>query len=556
MHTMKLLIKKILSMFSPEFLESLRCICIRFSFYLSKASVSKEEVGLILKKDGVRHDLQRNNTIFALDSDSDIRVVDCGTLAPVRVSWGHSDTTINKYMGVLLRENQSLEINSPIFLKNSWLRLSFAPAFEANLSTYGGLQLNFVGENGTVNEICTLKIQSTQRNHEWSTFEIDLQNLDDQTGTLQLMSKANFSENSADSAPDVDNPVIVSKLTIAPKNKLNLAEARTFQKVRIKNEVGHFSEVYEHAMYKTKEYGDQAISINRLDAPDIANLQKPLPVFQASSPIAGESVYGYASRLLSENITLNQIFFSKRLQEMSDRKSSLKILSLCSGSARTEAGFDEFTKNACEWTLQDLNEDLLRKARRQFSPNANIEFLIGDVNKISKTEKEWDVIMCVSGLHHVVELERVIKFASESLIDDGEFWLIGEYVGRSGNRLQPDAQISADKIFNSLPARYRFNHHTRQIDDFLPRNDYSIDCFEGIRADEIEAAISVEFYPEAITRDNSFLWRLVNLAYGDNYDLTNDNDVKVLQSLVKAEVVHFNKNHDGTTLNAIYKKIY
>ena len=77
-------------MFSPKFLESLRCFCIRLSLYLSKASVSKEEVGLILKTDGVRHDFQKNTTLFALDSDSDFKVVDCWTGAPVRcVSPGH-----------------------------------------------------------------------------------------------------------------------------------------------------------------------------------------------------------------------------------------------------------------------------------------------------------------------------------------------------------------------------------------------------------------------------------------------------------------------------------
>ena len=129
-------------------------------------------------------------------------------------------------------------------------------------------------------------------------------------------------------------------------------------------------------------------------------------------------------------------------------------------------------------------------------------------------------------------------------------------MGRSGNRLKPEAQVEADRIFSNLPPKYRFNQHLKKVDELIPRNDYSIDCFEGIRADEIEAIISTQFYPVKITRNNAFLWRLVNLAYADNYNLENAEDLLMIKSLVKSEVSHFRTHHDGTSLNAIYKKMY
>jgi ubiquinone/menaquinone biosynthesis C-methylase UbiE len=258
--------------------------------------------------------------------------------------------------------------------------------------------------------------------------------------------------------------------------------------------------------------------------------------------------------LLEINLEQKGIDFEYRLVELSRTKSPLRVLSLCSGSARIEAGFDELTNYSCLWTLQDINDELLQKARGQFAPMASVEFLVGDVNLIHQMDREWDIIMCVSGLHHIVELESVTDFVYQSLSPSGEFWLLGEYVGNSGNRLNPSAQIAADNVFRELPEKYRFNQHTKRFDSTIPKNDYSIDCFEGIRADQIEKIISRRFATQSISRNNSFLWRFVNLAYANNYDLKKIEDMQVLEKLVRAELSHFNKVHDGTTLNAIYTK--
>jgi SAM-dependent methyltransferase len=308
-------------------------------------------------------------------------------------------------------------------------------------------------------------------------------------------------------------------------------------------------------MYESKQFLEQPIKITQLHEIQSNNSIGHLDIFKDSPPSENESVYAYACRLLQLNLGTSGINFDERILALSQQKSPLRILSLCSGSARNEARLDEVTDNSCHWTLQDLNENLLTKARRQFSPAASVEFLVGDINKIGEMGKEWDIIMCVSGLHHVVELERVVSFISQSLAKDGEFWLIGEYVGKSGNRLHHAAQMEADRIFSTLPPKYRFNQHLNSIDMYLPRNDYSIDCFEGIRADEIEPIIASQFYPKHIDKNNSFLWRLVNLAYADNYDLRDEKDLKILHSLIFAEITHFKKHFDGTTLNAVYAKL-
>ena len=552
---MKTILKILIDKLPLNYVEFLKRFSIRLLTYLSKLNTTLPRDPYVTEDEN-RNLTKENVTNFALDHNSTFEILGNVTSESKPTTWGHSDCTYNKYIGVILRNNEILKIRKPFTFRNTWVRLSFAPAFQGKTEIRGNLALRLTNFENEVTELACFSIQNTKCNSEWSTFEIDLQRFDGENGHLEVSFKSDHSQllNIDPFAPDF--PIIVSKFSVGPKPQLNLIEARTFSSTRIQNEVGHFSEVYKHKMYESAEYVAQPISIMRLE--DIeSNISIPgTPPFESSRPVQGESVYAYASRLLDLNLEFKSIDFEERILDLCKRKAPLRVLSLCSGSARTEARFDEVTEHACVWTLQDLNEELLNRAHRQFSPSSAVEFMVGDVNKIAQTDKKWDIIMCVSGLHHVVELEIVLNFIAQSLTLDGEFWLIGEYVGKSGNRLHPAAQVEADKIFHELPPKYRFNHHLNKVDEFLPRNDYSIDCFEGIRADEIEALISSQFYPKEIARNNAFLWRLINLAYADNYKLEETADLLVIESLVRAELDHFQRHHDGTSLNAIYKKMY
>jgi SAM-dependent methyltransferase len=494
---------------------------------------------------------------FALDKDSPVTLFNEPSHERVPITWGHSDLTYNKYIGLVLRKNQVLKIDQIFIFRNTSLRLSFAPAFKRDICLVYVLKVNLVGlENSKIPLIDAYCSVNNAFNSEWSNFLIDLQSFDGKSGFLSISLDV-FCPNlecKADQIPD--SPVILSKITVGSKDQLNLLEARTFHETRVKNEIRHFSEVYKHKMYKSNDIHEQDITIHHLKDYYQSKRSKSEIQFRmkTSSPHENESVYAYASRLLEINLGQEVIDFADRLLNLSQTRTPIRVLSLCAGSARTEAGFDEYTNRACFWTLQDISEDLLRRAQSYFSRMSSVEYVVGDLNNIRYLERKWDIIMCVSGLHHVVELEAVIEFIAQSLTNDGEFWLIGEYVGMNGNRLNPTAQIEADKVFSSLPKKFRFNHHTKEFDSTIPRNDYSIDCFEGIRAEEIERVISRRFATKLITKNNSFLWRLVNLAYADNYELNNKDDLKIIEELVRAEILHFRKNHDGTTLNAVYTR--
>ena len=180
--------------------------------------------------------------------------------------------------------------------------------------------------------------------------------------------------------------------------------------------------------------------------------------------------------------------------------------------------------------------------------------MLADVNQVRPFGEKFDVVMCISGLHHVVELEQVFSFVGQVLEDDGEFWSIGEAVGRRGNRLFEEDYTAANQLFRSLPPRLRRNRLSGKVDENLPNVDYSEATFEGIRSDEIEPLLAARFEPLHVYRRNCFLWRMVDLAYTDNYRLDSDEDLAIIHSLVDAELAHFNRLGSPTELHGAYRK--
>ncbi len=116
----------------------------------------------------------------------------------------------------------------------------------------------------------------------------------------------------------------------------------------------------------------------------------------------------------------------------------------------------------------DISEPLLRSAAANFPANAKPNLIVGDLNRIRDYGQSYDIVICVSGLHHIVELESVLKFVHDVLAESGEFWSIGEAIGRNGNRLWARDYEVANTFFRELPDRLRQNRISGNVDDNLP----------------------------------------------------------------------------------------
>lgn len=340
----------------------------------------------------------------------------------------------------------------------------------------------------------------------------------------------------------------IYEFVISPREHMRLNRARAFMARRMRNESRYFTPVYEHAMYSSGSSAGEPAE------------------YECGCSVSAESAYGYAIRSLNERSDTkppdfagrlkNKVFFQTKTITSKTRK--LKILSLCCGAARVEEDFiRQLPQDSVELTITDINPRLLEIAKKRLGRLCKVNAIQCDINSLNTSETKYDIIMCVSALHHIVELEKLMEFVHSSLIDGGEFWIVQEYVGRNGNRLWPDAYEIANDFFKRLPDKYRLNKTAAavpQLDCDLPNNDCSINVFEGIRSEDIENCLSNFFDPLFVQKHCCFLWRLFDLAYCDNYDMNNCADRRIVDDAIELELSHYYSGGRPTALNGIYKK--
>lgn len=364
---------------------------------------------------------------------------------------------------------------------------------------------------------------------------------------------------------------------VGREDRLGLLNGRANRTWRTTNEIAHFNTAYEHPIYADRatnpddagastttiaaQWSNEAPSEHREHSP-IPTCSPPLTAddlieLPAAGVRIGDDVFHYSNRLLVELIAGgNSIDFAGRLKTLAITDRPLRFLTLCSGAAGIERGLLAEASIPVEITLFDINEKLMEQAAKALAPFGRVRRILGDVNQISAAQfdRDFDVIACVSGLHHVVELERVLQNIARLLTGDGEFWMIGEQIGRNGNRLWPEAAEVANALFSRLPDLLRRNSYTGAVDTTIPDIDFSASSFEGVRSAEIEPLLQAYFEPVQLSRGNCFLWRLFEPTYYANYDLTNETHQRIVLGFVAAEYNLWNKGGRPTQCFGVYRR--
>lgn len=366
--------------------------------------------------------------------------------------------------------------------------------------------------------------------------------------------------------PDVGR-IAIHELVVAPSDEIDAVRARAFNNERSANELAHFENVYHHQIYSRPDHDGPDSAKPLIECQSLEDwineglggddqgqgVQPKLPL-PADIPYVHNDAYHYAHELLALNLKCRPPDYPARLQMLGKDK-PLRILSLCSGAARIEASFAATPGIEAAWTLMDINAGLLQNAAAAFPEKTPLQLVVGNLNEARFAGRKFDIILCVSGMHHIVELEKVCAFISDSLEVGGEFWSIGEAIGRNGNRLWPRDSAVANAFFRQLPERLRRNRVTGLIDADLPGADFSAATFEGIRSQDIEMLLSRRLEPVQLYRRNCFLWRIVDLAYAENYDMDSPEDIHWLQSAVIAELNHFRSGGLASEMHAVFRKL-
>jgi SAM-dependent methyltransferase len=401
------------------------------------------------------------------------------------------------------------------------------------------------------------------RDNKESNFTLDLSLLRTRCGHLGLRCS------SRSDRVDLESKLAVVKWVVGPNDRISLLAARRHRARHIETTLKQFDVVYDHVMYANRKTDEEREGVSSLSPlrhiPSGPRPKSEDPItaesllnLSSAKVSGGEDVYRYAHRVLARLIPTRPPNFQKRISSLYEREGRpVRMLSLCSGAAGVERQMIANASCPVEITLFDLNENLMRKAAAALSSVAQTSGVLGDVNLMSAEQfgnLTFDIVMFVSGLHHVVEIEHVLQTATELLVPNGEFWIVGEAIGRNGNQLWPEALNAANQIFSRLPERFRRNAFTGKVDSTLPETDFSADSFEGIRSEEIESLLLRYFDPVEIWRRNCFLWRLVNPAYFSNYDLNNQEDRYIVLSLVAAEYNLWKSGGRPTESHSVYRR--
>lgn len=369
-----------------------------------------------------------------------------------------------------------------------------------------------------------------------------------------------------DPGPDGDprnDWLAVIGFAVAPAHLMPAAFASCQHRWRLDNESTRFDAVYARPLYAGREapsHGELAMRVRSttelrgeasVSPPDVARGAAARRL-DGLAPVHGETALDYAQRALGWLIGAPPIDFSARLAAAA-RHRRPRMLSLCCGEAGIEEGLLRRAGVDVELALLDINEGLLRRAGGRMPVGTEVELWLGGADELDAVPGMFDVIAFVSGLHHVIELEKVLSLVSSKLGDEGELWLVGEQAGRDGGRLRSDAYARAAPLFERLPAHLRFNAERGAVDQSLPNPDFSSSCFEGIRAGDIQEVVRRWFLPVEEDLRNAFLWRFVDNAYVVNYDLSDPSDLGHLRALVLEEADFWQHGGLGSELNGVYR---
>jgi SAM-dependent methyltransferase len=225
----------------------------------------------------------------------------------------------------------------------------------------------------------------------------------------------------------------------------------------------------------------------------------------------------------SSPVDMFKLYLKQQCQRETIRP--LRFFSIGSGNCDLEVEFARHLISAgySNFVIEclDLNPSMLERGRvaaQQNGVSAQLSFIEGDFNRW-QPECEYDAVLAVQALHHVVNLEGLFKQVRMSLRPHGRF-IISDIVGRKGHQRWPEALEIVQELWQELPPPYRFNRMLQRHEESYVNWDCSIQGFEGIRSHDILPLLLSHFHFELFVAYGNVVDPFVDRAFGHNFDAT------------------------------------
>jgi SAM-dependent methyltransferase len=142
-------------------------------------------------------------------------------------------------------------------------------------------------------------------------------------------------------------------------------------------------------------------------------------------------------------------------------------------------------------------------------------FVESDINRVS-FDREYGVFIANHSLHHFVNLEHIFESIRSSMRPDGYF-VVNDMIGRNGHMLWPEAYEIFAPLWASLDMEKKWNHQNRTYEETYHNWDYSVDGFEGIRAQDILPLLIQSFNFELFCAFNNITDLFIGRCFGHNF---------------------------------------
>lgn len=237
-------------------------------------------------------------------------------------------------------------------------------------------------------------------------------------------------------------------------------------------------------------------------------------------------------------------------------KDNLKLISPGCGTGTKELIFSKFNNfesiKAFDIAPSNIStaKDLAQKSGRQ-----NVEFFVNDVSKYNFGQREYDIVVFDSFLHHIKDLGGILDRVRNSL-KHGGFLVINEYVGP--NRFQWDKEQLrlSNQVLRNLPLAYRKRWRTGKIKSKI----YSPGLLRMVLSDPSEAVNSENILPEIrkrfkVLEEKSYGGNILHLVLKDISHNFANNSIEaspILEKLFEIEDKYVNTTGDSDFIFGVY----
>lgn len=229
-------------------------------------------------------------------------------------------------------------------------------------------------------------------------------------------------------------------------------------------------------------------------------------------------------------------FFADFLYESWERSGSGAapvFLSIGAGNCDTEArvakllrgrGLQRFTIECLE-----LSTEMLARGREHAKNEGvadHLAFTEADFNRW-RAGREYDGIIAHQSLHHVVNLEGLFDEVKRSLAPKA-FFITSDVIGRNGHQRWPEALAHVNRLWQELPANYRYNVLLKRHEETYDNWDCSSEGFEGIRAQDVLPLLVERFDFYVYAGFGNVIDLFIDRCFGHHFDDKNEWDQRFI----------------------------